>query len=139
MSDDIVREFLVEGNENLDLLDREFVQLEKDPANRDTLASVFRTIHSIKGACGFLGFKRLESVSHVGENLLSRLRDGELTLNPAMTTALLQMVDAIRQIMTSIEAIGNEGERKDQELVDTLTKLQQRGASAAGGISAQGS
>ncbi len=54
MSDEIVREFLVESAENLDLLDRELVRLEKDPRNRDTLASVFRTIHTIKGTCGFL-------------------------------------------------------------------------------------
>ncbi len=82
MSDDIVREFLVESNENLDLLDRELVQLEKDPTNRDKLASIFRTIHTIKGTCGFLCFSKLEAVAHVGENLLSRLRDGELVLNP---------------------------------------------------------
>src|SRR5271169_4583708 len=113
MSDDIVREFLVESSENLDLLDRELVQLEKDPTNRETLASVFRTIHTIKGTCGFLGFTKLERVAHVGENLLSRLREGELTLNPEITTALLRMVDAIRQMLRSIEAIGNEGDRDD--------------------------
>jgi two-component system chemotaxis sensor kinase CheA len=111
MSDEIVREFLVEGNENLDTLDRELVQLEKDPQNRATLASVFRTIHTIKGTCGFLGFTKLEAVAHVGENLLSRLRDLELLLNPDITTALLRMVDAVRQMMQSIEAIGSEGER----------------------------
>ena len=123
MSDDIVREFLVESTENLDLLDRELVQLEKDPGNRATLASVFRTIHTIKGTCGFLGFTKLESVAHVGENLLSKLRDGELVLSPAITTALLQMVDAIRQMLHSIEAVGSEGERNDQALIETLTKL----------------
>jgi two-component system chemotaxis sensor kinase CheA len=125
MSDDIVREFLVESSENLDLLDRELIHLEKDPRNRDTLASVFRTIHTIKGTCGFLGFTKLESVAHVGENLLSKLRDGALALNPAITTALLQMVDAIRQMLTSVEAVGIEGERNDQELIKTLTRLQQ--------------
>jgi two-component system, chemotaxis family, sensor kinase CheA len=125
MSDDIVREFLVESAENLDLLDRELIHLEKDPRNRDTLASIFRTIHTIKGTCGFLGFTKLESVAHVGENLLSKLRDLELALNPAITTALLQMVDAIRQMLASIEAAGNEGERNDQELIKTLTRLQQ--------------
>jgi two-component system chemotaxis sensor kinase CheA len=125
MSDDILREFLVESNENLDLLDREFIQLEKEPTNRDRLASVFRTIHTIKGTCGFLGFTKLESVAHVGENLLSRLRDGELALIPEITTALLRMVDAIRQMLQSIEAIGSEGERDDADLVETLTRLQQ--------------
>jgi two-component system chemotaxis sensor kinase CheA len=130
MSDDIVREFLVESSENLDLLDRELINLEKDPGNRRTLASIFRTIHTIKGTCGFLGFTKLESVAHVGENLLSKLRDGELALNPEMTTALLQMVDAIRQMLASVEAIGNEGERNDQELIQTLTRLLQRSAAA---------
>ena len=122
MSDEIVREFLVESNENLDLLDREFVQLEKDPS-RERLAGVFRTIHTIKGACGFLGFKKLESVAHVGENLLTKLRDGELTLRPEITTALLQMVDAIRQMLVQIDATGAEGERDDAALIETLTVL----------------
>jgi two-component system chemotaxis sensor kinase CheA len=131
MSDDIVREFLVESSENLDLLDRELINLEKDPGNRSTLASIFRTIHTIKGTCGFLGFTKLESVAHVGENLLSKLRDGELALNPEMTTALLAMVDAIRQMLASVEAIGNEGERNDQELIQTLTRLLQGSAAAA--------
>jgi len=131
MSDDIVREFLVESSENLDLLDRELINLEKEPGNRGTLASIFRTIHTIKGTCGFLGFTKLESVAHVGENLLSKLRDGELALNPEMTTALLAMVDAIRQMLASVEAIGNEGERNDQELIQTLTRLFHGSAVAA--------
>ncbi len=130
MSDDIVREFLVESSENLDLLDRELINLEKDPGNRATLASIFRTIHTIKGTCGFLGFTKLESVAHVGENLLSKLRDGELALNPEMTTVLLAMVDAIRQMLASVEAIGNEGERNDQELIQSLTRLLQGSAAA---------
>jgi len=123
MSDDVVREFLIESNENLDSLDRELVQLEKDPRNSDRLASVFRTIHTIKGTCGFLGFTKLESVAHVGENLLSKLRDAKLVLNVEITTALLQMVDAIRQMLQSIDAVGHEGERNDEDLIDTLTRL----------------
>jgi len=127
MSDDsdIVQDFLVESYENLDRLDRELVGLEKDPNDRDALGSVFRTIHTIKGTCGFLGFNKLEKVAHVGENLLTRLRDGQLTLNREITTALLGMVDAVRQMLGSIEASGEEGERDDSQLIATLTRLQQ--------------
>jgi two-component system chemotaxis sensor kinase CheA len=126
MSDsDIVQDFLVESYENLDRLDRELVGLEKNPQDRDALASVFRTIHTIKGTCGFLGFNKLEKVAHVGENLLTRLRDGQLTLDPELTTALLGMVDAVRQMLGSIEASGGEGERDDTKLIATLTRLQQ--------------
>jgi len=83
MSDsDIVQDFLVESYENLDRLDRDLVGLEKNPQDKEALAGVFRTIHTIKGTCGFLGFNKLEKVAHVGENLLTRLRDGQLTLNP---------------------------------------------------------
>jgi two-component system chemotaxis sensor kinase CheA len=122
--DDILREFLVESSENLDQLDRDFVELEKDPKSRERLASVFRTIHTIKGTCGFLGFPKLETVTHAGENLLSRLRDGVLVLNPEITSALLTMVDAVRQMLSEIEASGAEGEKDYTALVETLTRLQ---------------
>jgi two-component system, chemotaxis family, sensor kinase CheA len=128
---DIVKDFLVESYENLDRLDRELVGLEKNPDDRDALASVFRTIHTIKGTCGFLGFNKLEAVAHVGENLLTRLRDRQFTLTPEITTALLSMVDAVRQMLSQIEASGHEGERDDSVLIATLTRLLQPAAAPA--------
>ncbi|RBY92207.1 chemotaxis protein CheA [Blastococcus sp. TBT05-19] len=107
--DDIVEEFLVESHENLDQLDADLVALEKEPNSRERLSSIFRTIHTIKGTSGFLAFNRLEEVTHVGENMLSRLRDGELALTPHRTSVLLQMVDAVRSLLTTIEASGGEG------------------------------
>jgi two-component system chemotaxis sensor kinase CheA len=122
--DDIVREFLVESNENLDQLDRDLVALEKDPRAEDILASIFRTIHTIKGTSGFLGFSKLESVTHVGENLLSKMRDGALVLNAEITSGLLTMVDAVREMLADIEATGQDGERDYQALIESLTHLQ---------------
>jgi len=124
MSDsDIVKDFLVESYENLDRLDRDLVGLEKNPKDKEALAGVFRTIHTIKGTCGFLGFSKLEKVAHVGENLLAHLREGQLTLNPAITTALLGMVDAVRQMLKEIESTGQDGEVDYPELRETLTHL----------------
>jgi two-component system chemotaxis sensor kinase CheA len=122
--DDIVREFLVESNENLDQLDRDVVALEKDPQAENILASIFRTIHTIKGGSGFLGFTKLELVTHVGESLLSKMRDGELVLDAEITSGLLVMVDAVREMLANIEATGQEGDRNYQALIDTLTRLQ---------------
>jgi two-component system, chemotaxis family, sensor kinase CheA len=130
MSDsDIVQDFLAESRENLDRLDRELCGLEKHPHDRDALASVFRTIHTIKGTCGFLGFEKLEKVTHVGESLLARLRDGQLTLTPEHTTALLAMVDAVRQMLKEIQSTGKDGQVDYPELLEILTRLQQ-GANA---------
>jgi two-component system chemotaxis sensor kinase CheA len=122
--DDIVREFLVESTENLDQLDRDLVALEKDPKAENILASIFRTIHTIKGTSGFLGFNKLESVTHVGESLLSKMRDGELVLSAEITSGLLVMVDAVREMLANIEATGQEGDRDYQTLIESLTRLQ---------------
>jgi chemotaxis protein histidine kinase CheA len=97
--DEIVSEFLVESYENLDRYDEDMLALERDPADTAVLASVFRTVHTIKGTCGFFGFQRLESVSHVAENLLGKLRDGELSLTQDMADALLATGDALRAML----------------------------------------
>lgn len=121
--DDIIKEFLVESYENLDQLDRDLVALEDAPDDRNRLSSVFRTIHTIKGTCGFLGFPILEHVTHVGENLLVKLRDGELRLNGESTNGLLAMVDAVRTILANIEVNGTEGSDHYEALVETLDQL----------------
>ncbi len=121
--DDVTREFLLESYENLDSMDRDFVELEKNPSE-EILSKIFRVVHTIKGTCGFLGFPKLESVTHVGENLLSLLRDGALQISPAITDALLAMVDGVREMLANIESVGNEGARDYSALIESLTALQ---------------
>src|SRR5207249_6026433 len=118
--------FLLESHENLDQLDRDLVVLEGNPESRDTIGSIFRTIHTIKGTCGFLGFGTLERVAHTAENLLSLLRDGALTINPEIATALLATVDAVREMLALIEATGSDGDGDYAALLADLVHLQQR-------------
>jgi two-component system chemotaxis sensor kinase CheA len=129
--DDLINDFLVESNENLDRLDSELVKLETDPSSQELLSSIFRTIHTIKGSCGFLGFSKLEKVAHVGESLLSRLREGKLSLTPEFTTGLLAMVDAIRSMLGEIQKTGQDGNESYPELIETLNKLQEQDQSPA--------
>ena len=129
--DDVVKEFLVESYENLDEMDRDLVELEQNPKPED-IARIFRTLHTIKGTCGFLGFSRLESVAHASENLLSKLRDGELTVNADIASALLATVDAIRNMMAVIEEEGSDENTADfSELVKELERLQKGDAAPA--------
>jgi two-component system chemotaxis sensor kinase CheA len=121
--DEIIKEFLVESNDNLDQLDRDLVELEKDPSSVELLGRIFRAIHTVKGTCGVLGFGKLESVTHVGESLLSRMRDGILRLNAETTSALLAMVDAVREILRSIEATGSEGNGDYSQVIASLKRL----------------
>jgi two-component system, chemotaxis family, sensor kinase CheA len=129
--DEIIAEFLVESHENLDQLDSDLVALEQDPTSRELLGGVFRTIHTIKGTTGFLGFGHLEALTHAGESLLSKLRDGELRLTAEITDALLMTVDAVRALLAAIEATGQEGDPNHAALIATLTRLQQGGAEPA--------
>ena len=119
--DEVIAEFLVESHENLDQLDRDLVALEREPGNRDLVASIFRTIHTIKGTCGFLAFHQLEAVTHAGENLLARIRDGRLELDADRANVLLEMVDVVRGLLGEIEASGAEGEHDHSALVARIT------------------
>ncbi len=126
---EVIREFLLETHENLAQLDSDLIALEDDPTERETLARVFRTLHSIKGTAGFVGLAKLESVAHAAESLLSRLRAGDFRFNRAIATAMLGVVDAIRQILGSIESIGDEGTGDYHALIAKLERLR-----TAGGI-----
>ncbi len=118
---EFVEEFLVESSENLDQLDRDLLALEQAPGDPERLASIFRTVHTIKGNSGFFGFSKLGALTHSGEHLLGRLRDGKITLNDRVTGSLYSMVDAVRLILQSIETNGTEGEGDFRDLAQSLS------------------
>ncbi|HEX4545272.1 MAG TPA: Hpt domain-containing protein [Candidatus Acidoferrum sp.] len=122
--DDIVREFVEEGNEKVNQLEHHLIDLEKNPASRELLTEVFRALHTIKGATSFLGFTKLCSLAHTGESLLARMRDGALVTNQEISSALLSLVDAIREILAQIAATGKEGDTDYAALITTLSRLQ---------------
>ena len=115
-----IREFLVESHENLSRLDQDLVELEKHPQDADLLGSIFRTIHTIKGACGFLTFSVLEAITHQAETLLSQLRSGQRELTPALVSLILETVDATRKVLAAIESSGKEGPQRFADLTERL-------------------
>jgi len=121
--DDLIKEFVVETYENLDMLDRAMVELEKDPQHKPSLDNIFRTIHTLKGTCGFVNCGRLEKLAHVGENLLGRIREGSLLLTAERASALLSMVDAVRHAMSVLERTGSEPELNYEEHIQKLVRL----------------
>ena len=133
MSDnrEFIEEFLVEAGENLDQLDRDLIALEERPDDPHRLASIFRTVHTIKGNSGFFGFSKLGALTHSGEHLLGRLRDGKIRLNDRVTGTLYSMVDAVRSILHAIEETGVEGEQDFRELSQTLAAVAAEDTSSA--------
>jgi len=122
-NEEFVQEFLVESTENLDQLDRDLIALEQAPGDEERLASIFRTVHTIKGNSGFFGFSKLGALTHSGEHLLGRLRDGKLRLDDRVTGSLYSMVDAVRAILRTIETTGSEGDHDFRDLAQRLTAV----------------
>jgi two-component system chemotaxis sensor kinase CheA len=120
---EVVHEFLIETHENLAQLDLDLVTLEREPTERETLSRVFRTLHTVKGTAGFLGLPKLQAVAHAAENLLSKLRDGELVFNPTIASGLLTVVDAIRRMLEDVEASETDGTSDYSAVIATMEQL----------------
>lgn len=117
---ELVQAFLEESTENLDQLDLDLVALEVNPSDPELLGRVFRTIHTVKGTCGFLDYSRLEALSHAGEDLLAALRDGVLVLDQPITSSLLRLVDEIRGVLAIVQRTGEEGSSDHAEIIAEL-------------------
>jgi len=117
---ELITDFLIESNENLARLDQEMVELEQRPKDGALLASIFRTIHTIKGTCGFLGFSMLEKITHRGENILSQVRNEERDLTPQLVSLVLEMVDAVKLELRSIEDTCKESGNEYAALIEKL-------------------
>src|ERR1700747_731824 len=100
--DDLLREFLTETNESLDVVDVELGRLEEEHKNPKILANIFRLVHPIKGPCGFLGLPRLEALAHAAETLMGKFRDG-MAVTGAAVTLVLSSIDRIKEILDELE------------------------------------
>lgn len=122
---ELIEDFVVEGREALDIVDESLLALESNPSDIELVREIFRRVHSVKGAAGFLGFDMVEGLSHAGESLLSRVREGELPFTEEIATALLGMVDSLRSIFDTLERTGSEGPNIYAELLRTLIALRE--------------
>lgn len=128
--DDLLREFLTETNESLDVVDVELVRFEQDPNNAKILDNIFRLVHTIKGTCGFLGLPRLEGLAHAAETLMGKYRDGSPVTGDGVTLILFT-IDRLKEILGELGVAGVEPEGDDADLISQLEAM-----STAAGVSA---
>lgn len=111
--------FLAETTELLEKLDDDLITLEKASDDTDLMNRIFRSIHTIKGASSFLGFDLLVKVTHKTEDVLNRLRKGELTVTPEIMDVILEATDLVKLLVSDIKA----GDIKERETDGTINKL----------------
>jgi two-component system, chemotaxis family, sensor kinase CheA len=128
--DDLLREFVTETHESLDVVDVELVRFEQDPNNAKILDNIFRLVHTIKGTCGFLNLPRLEALAHAAETLMGKFRDGLPSTNEAVTL-ILATIDRIKQILDSLDREQREPDGTDSDLIAELQRMAKQVASAA--------
>lgn len=125
--DDLTKEFIAESQEGLDRMERCLTELEARPEDcAQLVGEIFRSVHTIKGTTGFLGFGRLEKLAHAGEHLLGSLREGKLAVTEELISGLLRLLDGLRAILALIEETGGEGTRsgdEDSALIAELAEL----------------
>src|SRR5580693_8541860 len=109
--DELTQEFIAESEEGLERMELCLTELERRPGDCELVSEIFRTVHTIKGTTGFLGFTRLQALAHAGESLLGALRDGKIAVSSELITGLLDLLDGLRRILRLIETSGTEGLR----------------------------
>jgi two-component system, chemotaxis family, sensor kinase CheA len=125
--DDILRDFVIETSEAIDIVDSELVRFEQDPNNAAILAQIFRLVHTVKGTCGFLNLPRLEALAHAAETVIGQFRDGVKVTTEAVSL-ILETVDRIKLIIMELEANGEEPSDEasgggDGELINSLENM----------------
>ena len=126
---EIVDSFIVETKELLEKLDVDLVELERNSSDVDLLNQIFRAFHTVKGTSGFLGLEKLQAVTHRSEDILNKLRKGEVLLNSMIMDAILAAFDTIKALLYTIEVNKNEDVQTDgvvEFLNQTIEKIEKK-------------
>lgn len=115
--------FLLESYDILAQFEQTVLNLEKSAFDAERLNQMYRALHTIKGNSGFIPFPKLEAIAHAGETLLEKIRSTHAEVSPDISSVLLQLIDAIRQILDAIQATKTEGDREYSNLIASLTSL----------------
>ncbi len=128
--DELIQEFLAESADGLDRMERCLTELERRVGDRELVAEIFRVLHTLKGATGFLGFARLERMAHAGESLLGAVRDGQVRVSSGLVTVLLMLLDELRGVLRRVATTGNEGQEGEAAVRRVLAELEAAGREA---------
>jgi two-component system chemotaxis sensor kinase CheA len=133
MDPEILADFFAEAKEHLETIEPNLLQLEQTPENLGLLNEIFRPMHSLKGASGFLGLNAINRLAHKAENILDELRQGSMSVTSEIMDLILSATDALRTMVDNLEASGTEGDVQIEPLVERIEALLSGGSCAAPG------
>src|SRR5215813_8715334 len=128
--DELLRDFLTETHESIDVVDVELVRFEQEPNNAQILSRIFRLVHTIKGTCGFLNLPRLEALTHAAETLIGNFRDGAPVTGESVSL-ILATIDRIKVQLDELERNQAEQAGDDRDLIEQLAQAAAQVSGAA--------
>jgi two-component system chemotaxis sensor kinase CheA len=120
--DEILSVFSVEAREQLEAMEAGLMQLEQGDRDPETINAVFRAAHTIKGGAGVVEIHSVEKFTHVLENVLDRLRNGEIEVSGDMISALLAGCDHIGALLGVVQAGGMEPDDELKAAGEAITE-----------------
>lgn len=115
--------FIDETSEHLQNLSQQLMSLEEEPGNSDTINEIFRAAHSLKGMAGTMGFKRMQNLTHVMENVFSEIRNGKMSVTAHLVDVLFQCLDALENYLESIQQTSDEGTEENASIITLLNNF----------------
>jgi two-component system chemotaxis sensor kinase CheA len=126
-------DFITEAQEHFEQIEANFLSLEESPGDLDLLNAIFRSVHTIKGASGFLGLTKIQNLAHIGENVLDDLRKGRMQQTDEVTELLFETTDALKILVEDVAVqVRKTGKAQDPDTADLMARLEAtRGGGAA--------
>lgn len=123
--------FIDETNEHLQDLSQHLMVLEEEPENADTINEIFRAAHSLKGMAGTMGYKRMQHLTHIMENVFSEIRNGKMAVTSDLVDILFDCLDALQAYLDNIQQTADEGTDDNEPIIARLNAfLESEGKSA---------
>lgn len=119
--------FIDETKEHLQSLNEQLLILEKEPGNTDTINEIFRAAHSLKGMAGTMGYKRMQKLTHIMEDMFSEIRNGKMKVEAELVDVLFRGLDALENYLSSIVETADEGTVDNEDIVIALNKILETG------------
>ncbi len=129
--------FIDETKEHLQTLSDQFMILEQEPENMDTINEIFRAAHSLKGMAGTMGYKRMQRLTHDLENVFQEIRSGNMKVQPELVDVLFRGLDALEAYLANILEASDEGTEENQDIINALDAIVRKGTGKGDEASAQ--
>ncbi len=120
---ELFADFIIEAKEHLETIEPNLLELEKTPENLDLCNAIFRPMHSLKGASGFLGLNTINRLAHKAESIMEELRKGAMAVTSEIMDVILTSTDALRQLVDNLEVTGSEGDVDVEPIIATIEAL----------------